>query len=783
MNEPRRAASGIATSPPGFVEGGTPPRSAVSAYLFTAAAIAAATVVRWLLDPWMGDGLPFFTFYFALLFAAWYGGWRPGMAALVLGFLIGVFFFAAPRFNWQIESVINRFDALRFILVGVGTTLICETLHRHRRRAEEREELLRVTLASVGDGVIATDTEGRVTYMNPVAETLTGWTRPDASGAMLETVFHIVNEDTRQPVENPGTRALREGVIVGLANHTVLITKDGTERPIDDSASPIRDKDGRVFGCVLIFRDVTGKRATEVALRRREAELRERHDELQSIYETTPVGMSLVDRDLRFVRVNNRLAEMNGVPAADHIGKTIREIVPDLAKQVEPAFRRVLETGEPIIDAEVTGETPARCGVKRTWVESWYPLRNAANEIVGLNAIVVEITDRKRDEVQIYKLMAELKNADRRKDEFLATLAHELRGPLAPLGNMLQVMKRADGTPELLRRARDTMERQLGQMVRLVDDLLDVGRITRNKLELRMDRVELASVMHQAAETCRSLAEEFGHELVVSPPDEPIHLHADPVRLTQVFSNLLNNACKYTEPHGRIRLSAERAGSEVVVKVSDTGVGIPADKLESVFEMFSQVDRSLERSQGGLGIGLMLVKRLVEMHGGSVEASSDGPGKGSEFTLRLPILAEAPQAAAAIPSSLAAAPASARRILVVDDNEDSATSLAMLLKITGNETHTAHDGLAALDAAETLRPEVILLDIGLPKLNGHDVCRRIRQQPWGKSVVVIAMTGWGQDEDRRKSRDNGFDHHLVKPVDYAALMKFLTAPSRSEIAG
>jgi PAS domain S-box-containing protein len=695
---------------------------------------------------------------------------------VVLGLLAYNYLFIEPRGSFFIQHV-SGFVALFLylltcsIIVGFG-----EGMRTAQRRTEEGRERLRITLASIGDAVIVTDTHGRVTTMNAVAESLTGWTQNDAEGHPLDAVFHIVNEHSREPVENPAKRALREGVIVGLANHTVLIAKNGTQRPIDDSAAPIRDGRGIVSGCVLVFRDVTGKRDAEELLRKQQAEIRERHDELQAIYETAPVGLCSIDRDLRYVRINSRLAEMNGLPVKDHIGKSIHEVIPDLAAKIEPALRRVLETGEPVIETELQGERPPQPGVIGTWLESWYPLRDADGKIIGLNKVVLDITDRKRDEVRIYDLLRELKESDRRKDEFLAILAHELRGPLAPLRNMLEIMKQSEAGGQVLRQARDTMDRQLGQLVRLVDDLLDVSRITRNKLELRTARVELASIVYQAVEVCRPLAERANHELQVNLPRQPIYLHADAVRLTQVFSNLLNNACKYTEPGGKISLTGERQGSDVIVSVKDSGMGIPADKLDSIFEMFTQVDRSLERSQGGLGIGLTLVKRLVEMHGGTVEAASDGEGKGSEFIVRLPILIEKPKA---VTTDSPTKPMTLnRRILVVDDNRDSATSLAMLLKITGNETHTAHDGLEALQAAENFLPEVVLLDIGLPKLNGHEVCRRIRQQPWGRDMVLVALTGWGQDEDRRKSQDAGFDHHMVKPVDLTGLIKLL-AGSRS----
>jgi CheY-like chemotaxis protein/two-component sensor histidine kinase len=314
-------------------------------------------------------------------------------------------------------------------------------------------------------------------------------------------------------------------------------------------------------------------------------------------------------------------------------------------------------------------------------------------------------------------------------------------------------------------------------MVRLVDDLIDVSRISRNRLELRKERVDFASIINQAVEVSRPAADSSNHTLNISVPQEPILLSADAVRLTQVFSNLLTNACKYTDPGGQIWLTVERVGDEVVTKVKDSGIGIPHDKLNEVFEMFTQIDRTLERTQGGLGIGLTLVKRLVEMHDGIVTAHSEGRGKGSEFVVRLPIRDEL-VVDATVPA-IEPSQVQSRRILVVDDNVDSARTLSMLLKLTGNEVQTAHDGEEAVQKAERYRPDLILLDIGLPKLNGYAACHAIRETDWGKAIHIVALTGWGQEEDRRKSKEAGFDDHVVKPVNHATLAKILASPKRN----
>lgn len=514
-----------------------------------------------------------------------------------------------------------------------------------RRAAEERaqiiqaeQERLRVTLASIGDAVISTDSEGRVTFLNPVAESLTGWTTAEASGVSLSEVFRIVNEETRRSVENPALRALREGVIVGLANHTILIGKDGSERPIDDSAAPIRDAKANTIGAVLVFRDITQRQRTE------------------------------------------------------------------------------------------------------------------------------------RETAQLYR---DLREADRRKDEFLAMLAHELRNPLAPIRSALAVMRRAGNDTQIAEESRGIVERQVVQMVRLVDDLLDVSRITRDKLELRKARVDLASVITNAVETASPAIEQAGHELTQEIPSVSIFLEADPTRLAQVFANLLGNSARYTPPGGRIWLSAEARVGEVLVRVRDNGIGIDAEHLPHIFDMFSQASPLLAGSQGGLGIGLTLVRQLVELHGGTVEANSDGVGRGSEFIVHLPTADPPPPIPETSAKTEPSLPPCARRILIVDDNRDAADSLATMLRLMEHTTCVAYDGQEALKAAEAFLPEVALLDIGMPRMNGYEAARQMRKQPWGRGLTLIALTGWGQEADKRKALEAGFDHHLTKPVEIAALEKLL----------
>ena len=359
-------------------------------------------------------------------------------------------------------------------------------------------------------------------------------------------------------------------------------------------------------------------------------------------------------------------------------------------------------------------------------------------------------------------------------------LAHELRNPLAPIRTAVQVLHIKGSPLPDARWSRAVIDRQVQHLTRLVDDLLDISRITRNKLVLRRSPIELTNVITAAVESSGPLIEQLGHELTVSLAPEPVYIDGDAVRLSQVFQNLLNNAAKYSERGGRISLAAERQGDGVVVRVKDTGVGIPPETLPRLFEMFYQADRSLERAQSGLGVGLTLVRRLVEAHGGRVEARSEGVGKGSEFIVRLPVLAE--------PPALVAAPQAGNqegdvvtglRILVADDNEDSADLFAMYFEMMGNEVHTTYDGVAAVEEAERFMPDAVLLDIGMPRLNGEEVCRRIRSTPWGRDTVLIALTGWDHEENRRRIIEAGFDAHLVKPVDPTRVAELLASRLRA----
>jgi len=725
------------------------------------AALIVAVLLRKLLDPWLASDVPFITMFGAVAIAAWLGGYRPGIATAVLGYLACAYCFIEPRGRFSLSRAEDVIGLLLYLLTCGIIIVLAEAMRRTQHRGSEDRERLRVTFASIGDAVITTDAEGRVTLLNPVAEQMTGWKSAEATGQPLQLVFHIINEFSRQVVEDPVAKVFATGNIIGLANHTVLIAKDGTERPIDDSAAPIRDARGRLVGCVLVFRDVTQRRRLEkeASERLRTARL------LSAIVESSDDAIVSKSLDGMIQTWNFGAERVFGYTPQEAIGKHISLVIPRERIKEEDEIVARLRAGERVDHFETVRVKKNGEMINVSLTIS--PIKDDSGQVIGASKIARDITNQKRAE-------AALLEADRRKDEFLATLAHELRNPLAPILNSVAVLKAPGATDADQRELRNVIERQVQHMSRLLDDLLDVNRITTGKFELRKQRVTLSAVMDAALETSRPLIESGGHQLTVSAPPEPIFLEADLVRLAQVFGNLLNNAAKYTDRGGRIWFSATRQDGEVLISVRDNGIGISREALPRIFDMFSQASPALQRSQGGLGIGLSLVKGLVELHGGNITAKSEGPGRGSELTVRLPVATNASMPARNETTNGEATGTAKHRVLIVDDLKDSADSLARLLRLRGQEAATAYDGEEAIRAAEALRPDIVLLDIGMPKMNGFDVCRHIRQQPWGQDTLLIAVTGWGQEEDRRRTEAAGFDHHLVKPVDPAALMKLLS---------
>lgn len=1018
------------------------------------ASVAVATLLRLVLDPFLGTRFPFATLFGAVLISAWLGGFGPAVVASLSGSAAASWFLLAPRYRLLPDTVENAGGLALYLGVSLGIAVIGGAMRRAQSRAEAasrrealRREELQVTLRSIGDAVITTDTDGVITSMNPVAATLTGWSDSEAVGHRLDEVFRIVNEDTRLPVPNPATRALAHGTIVGLANHTVLIARDGNEWPIDDSAAPIRDEHGAVRGVVLIFRDVSERRRAEAAIRSRE-------QELSDFFDNANVGLHWVGPDGIILRANRAELEILGYSPEEYIGRHISafhvdpevieniltrlaagerlENLPARLRAKDGSIRDVLinasvrhENGRFIHTRSFTLDVTARRRVEevqtllaavvqssddaiiskdlRGIVTSWNagaqrlfgytpeemigqsilrivppsragdvtnilaaigrgeriehfeservhkngtrlnvslsvsPIRDANGRITGASKIARDITERKRTERERHIALRELttlyavgqavsaeldpervlqtitdaatdlsgaqfgaffynvgdpagghytlstlagasraafehfemprntavfaptfagdgvvrvgniredpryghnpphrgtpaghlpvtsylavpvtsrtgevlgglfmghpeadvftaeseravvalaaqaaialekarlyqaeqrarasaEQASREKDNFLAMLGHELRNPLSSVRNALTASTLdASRAP----RALEIASHAATQLTRLVDDLLDVTRVTQGRLALRREPLDFGQVVSRAAEALRPLFDERGVTLTLALPPSPCVVDGDATRLEQVVGNLLTNAAKYTEAGGRVDVAVEPAGESVALRVTDSGMGIAPELLPRIFNLFVQGEQALDRARGGLGIGLTLVKKLVDLHDGTVEAHSEGPGRGAEFVVRLPVgtrdLIAPPAAASGVPAVRATT-----RVLIVEDNADAAESLVLLLEVLGLRVRAVGDGRTALEAARANPPDVMLVDIGLPGMSGYEFAQLVRQDPQLRGTVLVALTGYGQEEDRHRALAAGFDYHMVKPVE------------------
>ncbi|GEJ55934.1 PAS domain-containing hybrid sensor histidine kinase/response regulator [Anaeromyxobacter diazotrophicus] len=600
--------------------------------------------------------------------------------------------------------------------------------------------------------VIEWSTDFRISRWSDEATRMFGWTAAEAVGNRINQLNWVYAEDW--PLVEQVMGDMLSGRRPRNVSRNRNVRKDGTVIHCEWYNSTVAGPDGRLASVLSLVLDVTEQKRAEEALREGMALLRAISDtSTDAIYAKSREGQ------LRFA--NPATVALIGKPLAQVLGRTDAELLedPEVARVVMENDRRIMESGAP---AELEERVPMPDGTDRVWLSRKVPYRDAAGRVVGLLGISRDITGRKQHE-------EELREADRRKDEFLGMLSHELRNPLAPIRNSIYLLSRAAPESEQARRARAIIERQTDHLTRLVDDLLDVTRIARGKVALRRERVDLREVVARAAEDLRSVLEGRGVSFSTALPAGDAWADADATRVAQIVGNLLHNAAKFTRPGDAVTLSLSVAGGQAEIRVRDTGAGIEPALLGKVFEPFVQGERTLARTEGGLGLGLSLVKGVAALHGGSVEAASAGKGRGAEFVVRLPLAEGGAVAAAPAP---AAAPASqGRRVLIVDDNADAAGSLADVVALLGHEVDVAHDGPAALERARARPPDVVLCDLGLPGMSGYEVARALRAG--GGGMRLVAVSGYAQPEDVEAALKAGFDHHLAKPASPEDLARLL----------
>jgi PAS domain S-box-containing protein len=662
------------------------------------------------------------------------------------------------RENENLRRRLDEVDAaVRAIRAGEVDAVLVEGEREQVYTLETADNSYRLLVAQVHQAAVTLTQEGLIVSCNRRFGEVLGRTASSLRGRSLS---EFVADESKATLE----RMLRDGCSEEIQDFVTLVGSDGTLSRLYLGVRPIREG---ALGLCLMLTDLTEHRHYEELQRAQEA-LRASEERYRYLFESIDQGFCVIEVlcdehdnpvDYRFLETNPSFENQTGMQEV--VGRTMRELRPNHEDYWFQTYGEVALTGTPI-------RFQARAASLNRWYDVFaFRVGDPAERKVAI--LFHDNTAQRQTEEA-------LRAADRRKDEFLATLAHELRNPLAPIRNAVQILQEKGPPIPELQWARGVIDRQVLVMARLLEDLLDVSRISRQRLELRTELLSLTTVVDAALETSRPVIEAAGHELTVTVPTAPLQFMGDPVRLEQVLSNLLNNAAKYTEGPGRIVLTAVQDGKDVVISVKDNGIGIDEAMVPELFRIFSQQQGTHGRTQEGLGIGLSLVKGLVELHGGSVSARSDGPGKGSEFIVRLPLAAATPlkDAEPAEPDDLQQSRAR-YRILIADDNRDGADSLAMLLQVKGHEVETAYAGDQAVEIAEQMRPDAILLDIGMPKLNGYEACRRIRAEPWGRDIVLIALTGWGQEDDRRRTREASFDLHLVKPVDSVDLLKTLAS--------
>jgi PAS domain S-box-containing protein len=716
-------------------------------------AVSVATAIRIVLDTLIGDALAYSTFFAAITVAAWHGGLQPGLVATAAsGLVVWLFIGAGVRDLHTADAV----GLVAFCAVGALISALCESLLRAREgervdpRRREVENELRSSQQELADffdnasvALHCAAPDGTILRANRAELEMLGYSASEYLGHNISE-FHV---------DGHAIGDILARLASGETLHEYparLRCRDGSVKEVllDSSA---RRQDGRFLYTRCFTTDVSQRKLT--------AEMTGLLAAVVASTEDAVISKTLGGRILSW---NEGARTLFGFSADEAIGMSVDVLIPADEREKETQAVGRVARGERVAPFETV--RIARDGRRLDVSLTLSPIRDHTGAIIGASSIARDIRQRR-------ELEESRREADRRKDEFLAVLAHELRNPLAPIRNSVASLQMANLADAGLRGAADVIERQSGHMARLLDDLLDVSRITRNKLDLRRERVSLERVLDLALEACRPALNAAGQTASLSVPAGAVFLDADPMRLAQVFSNLINNASKYSNRRSEIRISARVVGDEISVIVADDGIGIAAETLPSLFSMFSQAAEALDRAQGGLGVGLALVKGLVELHGGRVSARSGGLGRGSEFEVRLAVAGvERPNAgsiAREIPQ------VAARRVLVVDDNRDAAESLAMVLRTLGDEVRTAYDGLGAIEAAQKFQPEAVLLDLGMPRMSGFETARRMRDLPGGEKTLLVAITGWGQERDRQRTLEAGFDAHFVKPVDAAAIRDYM----------
>jgi len=755
--------------------------------------LALALTVRVCLDPWLGDALSHPTVFTAVMLSAWYFGVGPALLNVAVGYP-AVEHLVFARSLPQLAHGYLGASAFLYLLLNAIIVIFVTRLKHEREAGLRREQqltLLSQAMKAAANGIAITDRSAKIIWINPAFSRLTGFSAEEAVGRtprILKSGEHSAEF----------YRDMWRTILRGEAWHGRMVNRRKSGEPYTEemTLTPRRGDGGEIPHFIAVKEDITERQRTEEALRRanevleqrvaeRTAELQaancallEKSRYLEAFFKHALTTLVFLDRNFNFIRVNESYAKAGQRPAEDFAGRNHFGLYPNAEN--EAIFKEVVRSKKPYIAAAKPFEYTdhPEWGVSY-WNWALVPVLDDSGEVDFLFFSLENVSEAKRAQNEIERRSqdleqaveartAELREADRKKDEFLAMLGHELRNPMAAIASAATLLALPQLGSERSAFARKALQQRVAQLTRLIDDLLDVSRITRGRIELKKEPIDLGTVIEGAVESTRQLFEERRQQLIVRVLDE-LPASADAVRIEQAVSNLLTNAARYTASGGHIVITALRRGPEALITVKDTGMGIPADLLPRIFDLFQQGDSSLHRTSGGLGIGLTVARRVIEMHGGRIEAFSEGLGKGSEFQVHLPL-----QEAAALPAPAEDdhSHAAGLRVLVIEDHNDSALLIASLLELEGHEAHVATDGAEGINLALRIRPDVVLLDIGLPLMNGYEVARTLREKGL-QETLIVALSGYGRQQDFERSREAGIDHHLLKPLDHDKLHRLL----------